>query len=120
MTALRVFPFIGALVAVVAVVLAIIGVSTDYWSATDMKTHGGRRRGDPSLAERTDSFAHRSLAVLPTGCVQVDERWTSVGHGRCSTKRTDLRGGVVHVVVLGVDCHGCGRYPGHLQRPGSK
>jgi len=31
MTALRVFPFIGALVAIAAVVLGIIGISTTYW-----------------------------------------------------------------------------------------
>jgi len=31
MTALRVFPFIGALVAIAAVVLSIVGLSTTYW-----------------------------------------------------------------------------------------
>ena len=41
MTVLRVFPFIGALVAIAAVVLTVVGVSTDYWIATDLKTHAG-------------------------------------------------------------------------------
>ena len=31
MTVLRIFPFIGAAVAIAAVVLSIIGVSTTYW-----------------------------------------------------------------------------------------
>jgi hypothetical protein len=42
MTALRVFPFIGALVAIAAVVLGIIGVSTTYWFAAG-PVHSGRR-----------------------------------------------------------------------------
>lgn len=33
MTALRIFPFIGAAVAIGALVLGIIGVSTTYWFA---------------------------------------------------------------------------------------
>ena len=41
MTALRVFPFIGAVVAIAAVVLSIIGVSTTYWFSTDLNTHAG-------------------------------------------------------------------------------
>ncbi|CAF1323841.1 unnamed protein product [Adineta steineri] len=40
MTALRVFPFIGAFVAVAAVVLAIIGVSTTYWFSAGV-VHSG-------------------------------------------------------------------------------
>jgi hypothetical protein len=42
MTALRIFPFIGALVAIGAVVLAVIGVSTDYWFSAGLNTHAGR------------------------------------------------------------------------------
>ncbi len=44
MTALRVFPFIGALLAIAAVVLAIIGVSTTYWffSNTGAGAHAGK------------------------------------------------------------------------------
>ena len=42
MTALRVYPFIGAALAVAAVVLAIIGVSTTYWFSTDSVIHSGR------------------------------------------------------------------------------
>jgi choline-glycine betaine transporter len=42
MTALRIFPFIGALIAIAAVVLTIIGISTTYWFATDLKTHSGK------------------------------------------------------------------------------
>jgi hypothetical protein len=40
MTALRVFPFIGALIAIAAVVLAIVGVSTTYWVSV-AGTHAG-------------------------------------------------------------------------------
>ena len=40
MTALRVFPFIGAAVTVAAVVLAIIGVSTTYWFSSGIKHNG--------------------------------------------------------------------------------
>jgi hypothetical protein len=40
MTALRVFPFIGALIAIAAVVLAIVGVSTTYWFSA-AGTHAG-------------------------------------------------------------------------------
>ena len=42
MTALRVFPFIGALVAIGAVVLAIIGVSTTYWFSAG-PVHSGKK-----------------------------------------------------------------------------
>ena len=42
MTLLRVFPFIGALIAIAAVVLAIIGVSTTYWFAPGAGAHSGR------------------------------------------------------------------------------
>jgi hypothetical protein len=42
MTALRVFPFIGALIAIAAVVLAIIGVSTTYWFSPGAGAHSGR------------------------------------------------------------------------------
>ena len=41
MTALRVFPFIGAFLAIGAVVLAIIGVSTTYWFSSDVNVHAG-------------------------------------------------------------------------------
>ena len=41
MAALRVFPFIGALVAIGAVVLGIIGVSTTYWLSAG-PIHSGR------------------------------------------------------------------------------
>ncbi len=44
MTALRIFPFIGALVAIAAVVLAIVGVSTTYWFASAANTHSGREK----------------------------------------------------------------------------
>ncbi len=43
MTALRVFPFVGALVAIGAVVLAIIGISTTYWFASG-PIHSGKRK----------------------------------------------------------------------------
>ncbi len=43
MTALRVFPFIGALVAIGAVVLAIIGISTTYWFSAG-PIHSGKRK----------------------------------------------------------------------------
>ncbi|CAF0886447.1 unnamed protein product [Rotaria sordida] len=41
MTALRIFPFIGALIAIAAVVLAIVGVSTTYWVSTGLNIHAG-------------------------------------------------------------------------------
>lgn len=41
MTALRVFPFIGAVVAIAAVVLSIVGVSTTYWFSAGLDTHAG-------------------------------------------------------------------------------
>lgn len=41
MTLLRIFPFIGAAIGVSAVVLSIIGVSTDYWFSVGPDTHAG-------------------------------------------------------------------------------
>ncbi|CAM4989699.1 unnamed protein product, partial [Rotaria socialis] len=41
MTALRVFPFVGALVAIAAVVLSIIGISTTYWFDSGALLHSG-------------------------------------------------------------------------------
>jgi len=54
MTALRVFPFIGALVAIAAVVLSIIGISTTYWFSTG-PIHSGLWQN-----------------CLATGCVRTD------------------------------------------------
>ncbi len=45
MTALRVFPFIGALVAIAAVVLGIIGLSTTYWFSSGKDIfHAGKEK----------------------------------------------------------------------------
>jgi len=41
MSALRVFPFIGALVAIAAVVLGIVGISTTYWFSPGVGLHSG-------------------------------------------------------------------------------
>ncbi len=43
MTALRVFPFIGALVAIAAVVLGVIGISTTYWFSAG-PVHSGKKK----------------------------------------------------------------------------
>jgi hypothetical protein len=42
MTALRIFPFIGALIAIAAVVLSIVGIATNYWFSTDLYIHSGK------------------------------------------------------------------------------
>jgi hypothetical protein len=52
MTALRVFPFIGAVVAIAAVVLGIIGISTTYWFAGDLNNHAGKNRKDFNIRQR--------------------------------------------------------------------
>ncbi|CAF1359987.1 unnamed protein product [Rotaria magnacalcarata] len=41
MTALRVFPFIGAFISIAAVVLAVVGVSTTYWFSSSSGVHAG-------------------------------------------------------------------------------
>lgn len=41
MTILRIFPFIGAFIGIAAVVLSIVGISTNYWFATDFQNYGG-------------------------------------------------------------------------------
>jgi len=56
MTALRIFPFIGALVAIAAVVLAIIGVSTTYWFSTAANTHSGKGKLDLNIQEKNTLF----------------------------------------------------------------
>ena len=43
MSALRVFPFIGSLIAIAAVVLAIVGISTTYWFSNELNSHSGKR-----------------------------------------------------------------------------
>ena len=49
MTALRIFPFVGALIAIAAVVLAIVGVSTTYWFSNAVNTHTGRKKYKNSI-----------------------------------------------------------------------
>jgi hypothetical protein len=44
MTALRFFPFAGAVVAIAAVVLGIIGISTTYWFAGIANSHAGKEK----------------------------------------------------------------------------
>ncbi len=51
MTALRVFPFIGAFVAVAAVVLGIIGISTTYWFSSGI-IHSGRRKHNFNIQKK--------------------------------------------------------------------
>ncbi|CAF1437127.1 unnamed protein product [Rotaria sordida] len=41
MALLRSFPFIGAIIAIIAIVLSIIGITTSYWFSTDLNTHAG-------------------------------------------------------------------------------
>ncbi|CAF3079127.1 unnamed protein product [Rotaria socialis] len=41
MTALRVFPFIGAFISITAVALAVVGVSTTYWFSSSLGAHMG-------------------------------------------------------------------------------
>ncbi len=64
MTALRIFPFIGALVAIAAVVLAIIGVSTTYWFSTALNTHSGKGKLDFNIQKKIRLLIIRSLAKL--------------------------------------------------------
>ncbi len=55
MTALRVFPFIGALIAIAAVVLAIIGISTTYWFAGPINTHEGKGKLDFNIQKKKNA-----------------------------------------------------------------
>lgn len=57
MTALRVFPFIGAIVTVAAVVLAIIGVSTTYWFSS-LGAHTGKQ--EATVFSTKDSLLARA------------------------------------------------------------
>ena len=41
MNAFRIFPFIGAVIAIAGVVLSIIGVSTTYWFSRAFNIHSG-------------------------------------------------------------------------------
>ena len=44
MTFIRFLPFVGGIIAIAAVVLSVIGVSTTYWFATDLNNHAGREK----------------------------------------------------------------------------
>lgn len=74
MTALRVFPFIGALIAIAAVVLTIIGVSTTYWFETGAGTHSGKKQWNHSLLEK--SVINKILGLwqncIANICAKVD------------------------------------------------
>ncbi len=72
MTALRVFPFIGALVAIAAVVLGIIGVSTTYWLSTGV-LHAGKRNYNFNI-ETKNFILWLGLwqDCVASGCVKTD------------------------------------------------
>ncbi|CAF0790167.1 unnamed protein product [Adineta ricciae] len=63
MTALRVFPFIGAAVTVAAVVLAIIGVSTTYWFSSGIKHNGLWQQCTGVECLRTDGGRAAGMAI---------------------------------------------------------
>lgn len=91
MTALRIFPFIGAFTAVAAVVLAIIGVSTDYWLATDLRTHSGKTI-EKSCWNNSENVSLcsviRSLAQLYPWYLHIDWRWSAISHRCCGKNLT--------------------------------
>jgi len=67
MTALRIFPFIGAVVAIAAVVLTVIGVSTDYWFSSGVGIHSGLWRdclGNACSSKRAERPAAMAIAAL--------------------------------------------------------
>jgi len=72
MTALRVFPFIGAFVAVAAVVLGIIGISTTYWFSSGI-IHSGRRKHNFNIQKKI-VFWWLGLwqNCLASGCFRTD------------------------------------------------
>jgi len=71
MTALRVFPFIGAIVAIAAVVLTIIGVSTDYWLAPGLGTHSGLWRACVPIAGCHSNKAEKSAAMAIAALIAI-------------------------------------------------
>ena len=75
MAALRVFPFIGALVAIGAVVLGIIGISTTYWLSTG-PIHSGNRKIAYEYSKKTNKFFFFSTGLwqncLSTGCIRTE------------------------------------------------
>jgi len=75
MTALRVFPFIGAVIAIAAVVLAIIGVSTTYWFSPGVGVHSGRM--NILLLSSQIFFFVRSLANLYKQYLCIKKGWTT-------------------------------------------
>ncbi|UJR13681.1 hypothetical protein I4U23_000693 [Adineta vaga] len=63
MTALRVFPFIGAVVTVAAIVLAIIAVSTTYWFSNQDKHKGLWQDCTKDGCERVDGGRAAGMAI---------------------------------------------------------
>ncbi|CAF2574571.1 unnamed protein product [Rotaria sp. Silwood2] len=65
MATLRIFPFIGALIAIIAVVLTVIGITTNYWWSTDLNTYAGLwKRCIAGICIRTNGGRPAALAIV--------------------------------------------------------
>jgi len=105
MTALRVFPFIGALVAIAAVVLGIIGVSTTYWFSTDLNIHSGLWQN--CLANgcvRTDGGRPAALAlaaVIAMGVAALLAIFSGLARNKSDASNNMARlCGIISVILL--------------------
>ena len=80
MVAIRLYPFIGAVVALTAVVLAIIGISTTYWFSASDGAHAGLWQNCAVGVACTSQDGRRPAALA------ITVRRTS----RCSEKSTEF------------------------------
>ncbi|CAF0884341.1 unnamed protein product [Didymodactylos carnosus] len=67
----RIFPFIGAVVAIAAVVLTVIGVSTDYWFSTSVFHSGLWRKCLAHTACSETKEASRSAAMAISALIAM-------------------------------------------------
>ncbi|CAF0737927.1 unnamed protein product [Rotaria sp. Silwood1] len=105
MTALRVFPFIGALIAIAAVVLAIIGVSTTYWVSTGLNIHSGLWQScTAGICIRTDggrAAAFALTALIAIGVAALLAIFSGLARNKSDASNNMARlCGIISVILL--------------------
>jgi len=104
MTALRVFPFIGALVAISAVVLGIIGISTTYWFAAGPAHSGLWQNCVGGVCGKTDggkAAAMALAAVIAIGVAALLAFFSGLARNKSDASNNMARlCGIVSVILL--------------------
>ncbi|CAF0727161.1 unnamed protein product [Adineta ricciae] len=104
MTALRVFPFIGALIAVAALVLSIIGISTTYWFSNALGHSGLWQTCPAGVCVRRDGGQAAPIAlaaVIAIGVAALLAIFSGLARNKSDASNNTARlCGVIAVILL--------------------